>query len=46
MRLLAPEGQHERARSAAVAVLAEVDALPGAERGAAVADRDGEGWAE
>jgi hypothetical protein len=39
MLLLPAEGEHERSRAAAVAVLAEVDALPGPERRAAVADR-------
>jgi hypothetical protein len=38
-RLLAEERDDDPARSAAIAVLAEVDPLPGAERKAAVADR-------
>jgi hypothetical protein len=40
---LAPRGGDQRARAAVVAVLAEVDALPGAERETAVADRQRQG---
>ena len=46
VRLLAVQGEDQRARAAVVAVLAQVDALPGAEREAAAGDRERQRRAE